>query len=62
MNYTVSSFFPVFDRNAWFVEKFNHSFSFWLFGTMALLALIFVWRMVPETKGKSLEEMEKIWN
>jgi SP family xylose:H+ symportor-like MFS transporter len=61
MNYTVSSTFPLLDRNTWLTEKFNHSVSFWLFGLMALLSLIFVWRMVPETKKKTLEEMEALW-
>ena len=28
---------------------------------MSVLSFIFVWRMVPETKGKTLEEMEKLW-
>jgi SP family xylose:H+ symportor-like MFS transporter len=28
---------------------------------MAILSALFVWKMVPETKGKSLEEIEKIW-
>jgi SP family xylose:H+ symportor-like MFS transporter len=28
---------------------------------MALLSALFVWKMVPETKGKSLEQIEKIW-
>jgi len=61
MNYIVSSTFPLLDRNTWLIEKFNHSVSFWLFGTMALFSLIFVWKMVPETKGRSLEDMEDIW-
>jgi MFS transporter, SP family, xylose:H+ symportor len=26
-----------------------------------VLSLLFVWKMVPETKGKSLEEMEQLW-
>jgi hypothetical protein len=26
-----------------------------------MLAAAFVWEMVPETKGRSLEEMEKLW-
>ena len=26
-----------------------------------LLAAIFVWRMVPETKGKTLEDMSRLW-
>ncbi len=61
MNYVASSTFPLLDRNAWLVEKFNHSLSFWIFGSMALLSFIFVWKMVPETKGKTLEQMEETW-
>ncbi len=26
-----------------------------------LVAAVFVWRLVPETKGKTLEEMTKFW-
>jgi SP family xylose:H+ symportor-like MFS transporter len=29
---------------------------------MGLIAAWFVWKFVPETKGKSLEEMEKMWS
>ncbi len=61
MNFTVSSTFPLLDRSSYLMEKFNHSVSFWLFGIMAFLSIIFVWKMVPETKGISLEEMEQIW-
>ena len=28
---------------------------------LAVLAAIFVWRLVPETKGKTLEDMTKLW-
>jgi SP family xylose:H+ symportor-like MFS transporter len=28
---------------------------------MGILAALFVWKLVPETKGKSLEELEKTW-
>jgi SP family xylose:H+ symportor-like MFS transporter len=28
---------------------------------MGLLAAWFVWKMVPETKGKTLEQIEKLW-
>lgn len=31
------------------------------FGIMSFLSFVFVWKMVPETKGKTLEEMEKLW-
>lgn len=61
MNYTVSSTFPLLDRSTWLVQKFNHSISFWLFGLMAFLSFLFVRYLVPETKGKTLEQMEGIW-
>lgn len=61
-NYLVSSTFPLLDKNSYLVTTFNHAFSFGLFGLMAILSGIFVWRMLPETKGRSLEEMEDIWN
>lgn len=35
--------------------------TFWIYGGMALLAFLFTWRVVPETKGKSLEEIEALW-
>jgi SP family xylose:H+ symportor-like MFS transporter len=28
---------------------------------MGILAALFIWKFVPETKGKALEEMEKYW-
>lgn len=33
--------------------------TFWLYGVICLLGGLFVWRKLPETKGKSLEELEK---
>jgi SP family xylose:H+ symportor-like MFS transporter len=60
-NYLVSSSFPLLDKSEWLVQSFNHAFSFGLFGLMALLSAIFVWKLIPETKGKSLEQIEGIW-
>ena len=40
---------------------FSSVFTYGFYGTMATLSALFVWKMVPETKGKSLEEIEKIW-
>jgi SP family xylose:H+ symportor-like MFS transporter len=28
---------------------------------MGILAALFVWKYVPETKGKTLEQIEKLW-
>ncbi len=31
------------------------------YGIMCILSFIFVWKLVPETKGKTLEEIEEYW-
>lgn len=61
-NYLVSWTFPMMDKNSYLLEKFNHGFAYWIYGIMAVIATIIVWRFVPETKGKTLEEMESIWD
>lgn len=61
-NLIVSWTFPMMNDNSWLNDQFNHGFSYWIYGVMGLLASIFVWKYVPETKGKTLEEMEDIWS
>ena len=53
-NFVVSSTFP-------FLIGVNEPFTYYLYGAMSILSAFFVWKMVPETKGKTLEEMEKLW-
>jgi SP family xylose:H+ symportor-like MFS transporter len=60
-NWVVSFTFPMMNDNVWLTEKFNHGFSFWIYGVMGIISAIFMWKMVPETKGKSLEQMEHLW-
>ena len=60
-NYLVSWTFPMMDKNSYLLEKFNHGFAYWIYGVMGILAMLLVWKFVPETKGKTLEEMEQIW-
>lgn len=60
-NWIVSFTFPMMNDNVWLTSQFNHGFSYWIYGVMGILSAIFVWRLVPETKGKTLEEMEKLW-
>lgn len=60
-NWIVSTTFPMMNDNQWLIEKFNHGFSYWIYGVMGIIAAIFIWKLVPETKGKTLEEMEKLW-
>ncbi len=60
-NWVVSLTFPMMNDNAFLTEKFNHGFSFWIYGVMGIISALFMWKFVPETKGKTLEEMEKLW-
>ena len=60
-NWVVSQTFRMMDRHEWFIETFHHAFPFWLYGAFCVVLVIFVWRVVPETKGKSLEEIEGMW-
>jgi len=60
-NYVVSFTFPILDNNPYLTQLFNHGFSYWLYGLMALFAALFMWKLVPETKGKSLEALEAYW-
>jgi len=61
-NWLVSQTFPMLDENEWLIDNFNHGFTFWLYGFMCVILLLFVWRIVPETRGKSLEEISKFWS
>lgn len=46
-----------------FVSMLNWSPSgtYLIFGTVCIIAALFVWKLVPETKGKTLEEMTNLW-
>jgi len=43
------------------VAVLGHAGTFWLYGLVAIGAWIFFYRLVPETKGKSLEQIEAHW-
>ena len=53
-NYLISSTYPA-------MMEFSSGLTYGFYGLMAVISALFVWKMVPETKGKSLEEMEKLW-
>ena len=61
-NFIVSStFVPMFNMHLVEGDDFGHWFTYGLYGMICLLAAAFVWRLVPETKGKTLEDMSRIW-
>ncbi|SHE35640.1 MFS transporter, SP family, arabinose:H+ symporter [Arenibacter palladensis] len=43
------------------LENLGGAYTFWTFMANAVFLLIFVYKRVPETKGRTLEEIEKSW-
>jgi SP family xylose:H+ symportor-like MFS transporter len=61
-NFIVSStFVPMFNMHLTEGDDFGHWFTYGLYGFICLVAALFVWKMVPETKGKTLEDMTAMW-
>src|SRR5262249_56312189 len=61
-NFLVSASFKVLDGNSTLNALFNHGFAYWIYGAMSALAALLVIRYVPETKGRSLERVQELWN
>lgn len=53
-NYFISSTYPV-------MMEFSGGMTYMFYGMMSILSALFVWKMIPETKGMTLEQMEGIW-
>lgn len=55
--------------SAWLVSQFfltlidsiGNSATFYLFGGFSVVAYVWIWKTVPETKGRSLEQIQEIW-
>jgi SP family arabinose:H+ symporter-like MFS transporter len=43
------------------VRALTVSGAFWIYAAMCVTTFVFVWRVTPETKGKTLEEIEQFW-
>ena len=56
-----SSFVPMFNMHLTEGDDFGHWFTYGLYGAICVVAAVFVWKLVPETKGKTLEDMTKLW-
>ena len=54
-NFFVVGSFPVL------LHRIGGAWTFWLFGIVSILCIIFVYFFVPETKGISLEQIESNW-
>ncbi len=53
--YGVSQTFP------WMLKRLQGPLTFWFYAAMCLLAFLFAAFFLPETKGKTLEEIERSW-
>ncbi|MCQ2215455.1 MAG: D-xylose transporter XylE [Bacteroidales bacterium] len=42
-------------------NSLGYWFTYGLYGVICIVAALFVWKLVPETKGKTLEDMTKLW-
>jgi hypothetical protein len=49
------------DENPWLVARFHHGFPFFVYAAFCAVLLAVVIGFVPETKGRSLEEIERMW-
>ncbi|MDV0431061.1 sugar porter family MFS transporter [Lactiplantibacillus sp. DA1] len=54
-DFTLSYTFPILTQNI------GEGWTFILYVVVTAVSALFVWKMVPETRGKSLEEIEQYW-
>ena len=62
-NFIVSStFIPLYNMEMGDMgDKFGHFFVYAMYGVICVVAAVFVYKLVPETKGKTLEDMTRLW-
>ncbi|MFA8301118.1 MAG: sugar porter family MFS transporter [Hyphomicrobiales bacterium] len=61
VNYLIAWTFPVIANSPSLVKTFRYAFPFWLYALLIIIPTVIVLVFSPETKGKSLEEIEKYW-
>jgi SP family xylose:H+ symportor-like MFS transporter len=66
-NYFVTQTFPMIvgsDANKLQLNggTWNNSLPYFIFSAFIFILIIFVWKFIPETKGKTLEEMESLFD
>ncbi len=54
-DYVVSQTFPIL------LSGVGSAVTFWMFAIMSVIAFLFTLSIVPETKGRSLEDIERMW-
>ena len=56
-NFIVVRTFPILNDS----PRVGPAVTFWIYSAISLLAFVMVLTMVPETKGRSLEQIEAYW-
>lgn len=55
--YIVAQTFPMMNDN----PAIGPAITFWIYGSVSLVSFLFVLALIPETKGRTLEQIEKMW-
>lgn len=59
-SFITAQFFPVLTH--WFTEQYNDPAGVYIFFALICIAcVVFCWKMIPETKGLSLEDIGSLW-
>ncbi|PTK95643.1 D-xylose transporter XylE [Staphylococcus gallinarum] len=53
-NFTITSTYP-------FMMDISGTMTYGFYALMSILSGIFIWKFIPETKGKTLEQIEAVW-
>ncbi len=60
-NAIVANTFPIINGSETNTNVFNGALPYFIFAGLCIVTVVFVWKFIPETKGKTLEEMDDLW-
>lgn len=60
-NAIVANTFPIISGSEINTNVFNGALPYFIFAGLCVVTILFVWKFIPETKGKTLEEMDDLW-
>jgi hypothetical protein len=56
--YLVALTFPMLNDSA----AIGPAKTFWIYAVVSFASFLFVWARIPETKGRTLEQIETMWS